>query len=209
MYTLYWSPGSASMAPHATLEEIGADYRLARVDLSPDKPRDPAFLKLNPSGKVPALAIDGAGAIYESAAIVMYLADRHPAAGLAPGVDDPSRGLYYQWLAHLTNTLQPAYLRYYYPDRHTANPAHAPEVQARAQEELWTIWDRIDRALADGPYLLGRRFAACDIYLHMLSTWREPVPDLPARCANVVRCAELVAARPAVQRMLRQNDMAA
>ncbi len=139
----------------------------------------------------------------------MHLADRHPQAALAPSPDDPQRGLYYQWLAHLANTLQPAYLLYYHPERHTTNPDHAGEIQAKAKDELQAIWGRIDRALAAGPYLLGRRFSAADLYLHMLSTWQDPVPQLLTRCRNVKRCVDLVTQRPAVQRMPQRNAEAA
>ena len=65
MYTLFYSPGSASMAPHAMLEETGAKYALKRVDISADKPRDPDYLKLNPLGRVPTLAIAGGETISE------------------------------------------------------------------------------------------------------------------------------------------------
>src|SRR5262245_21321145 len=119
MYTLFYSPGSASMAPHAMLEETGAKYTLRPVDISADKPSDPASLKLSPRGRVPTLAVEGGEPIYESAAILMYLADRHPEAKLAPAVTDPLRGPYYQWLTHMTNTLQEANLQYFYPDRNT------------------------------------------------------------------------------------------
>jgi glutathione S-transferase len=210
MYTLYWSPGSAAMAPHAVLEEVGAAYELRTVDISADKPRDPEYLKLNPYGRVPTLVIDGREAVYESAAIVLTLAERHPEAKLAPAPGEATRGLYYQWLVHLSNTLQPAYLLYYYPERHTTNPAHAAEIQARAKADLALIWGRLDKALAGrGPYLLGPAFSACDLYLHMLSTWQDPVPQLYGQFKNIKRCVDLVTARPAVQRMLRQNDMAA
>jgi glutathione S-transferase len=210
MYTLYWSPGGSAMAPHAVLEEIGARYEIKRVDLTPGKPRDPAYLRLNPTGKVPTLVIDDTQVIYESAAIVMHLADRHPEAGLAPLIGDPLRGLYYQWLVHLTNTLQPAYLRYYYPERHTMNPDQVPEVKHSGQREVRITWTRIDSILASGgPYLLGERFSACDLYLHMLSTWQDPVPALTTKRPNVKRCIDLVLQRPAVQRMLEQTAAAA
>jgi glutathione S-transferase len=208
MYSLYFSPGSASMAPHAVLEEIGAPYTLKQVDISRDKPRDPEYLKLNPHGRVPTLVVDGKQSIYEAAAICMYLADRHPNADLAPAISDPRRGLYYQWLAYLTNTLQAEYLLYYYPERNTTNAAHAPEVKAKALEQLVAIWDHIDRALAKRSYLLGDKLSACDLYLHMLYSWREPPMQLESGGRNVQRCTDLVAARPAVKRMLQQNEAA-
>lgn len=207
MYRLYWAPGSAAMAPHAVLEEIGAPYELWPVDL--EVPRSPDYFKLNPNGKVPTLVAKDGQVIYESAAICLYLADRHPEAGLAPALDDPLRGLYYQWMAHLTNTLQATYLLYYYPERQTMNPAHAPEIRARAADELLLIWDRINQTLAAGPYLLGTRFSVCDLYLQMLASWQEAAPQLYARCHNVKRCLDLVAARPAVRRMLARHDLAA
>jgi len=208
MYTLYWAPGSSSMAPQAMLEEAGARYELRMVDTSLGVPRDPELLKHNPGGKVPTLVIDGRLGVYEAAAIVMWLAERHPATGLAPASSDELRGPYLQWLAFLCDTVQPAYLRWYYPDRHTADPAGAEGVRAKAAEDLEGLWTRIDRALEPGPYLLGPRAFACDLYLHMLSTWQDPLPGLYRRWRNVKRCADLVAARPAVQRMMQQNQAA-
>jgi|SRR5262245_45550727 len=210
MYTLFYSPGSASMAPHAVLEETGAKYALRRVDISADKPRDPAYLKLNPLGRVPTLAVEGGEPIYESAAIVMYLADRHPEAKLAPEVTDSLRGPYYQWLTHMTNTLQEANLLYFYPDRNTTRPEQAPGIKDKALGRIDDLWSKIDQALGRrGPYLLGDRFSAADIYLQMLYCWYEPLDKLAARCPNVKRCIDLVVQRPAMKRMLQQNDMAA
>jgi glutathione S-transferase len=210
MYTLFYSPGSASMAPHAALEETGAKYALKRVEISADKPRDPEYLKLNPLGRVPTLGVAGGETIYEAAAIVMYLADRHPEAKLAPVASDPLRGLYYQWMTHLTNTLQEACLLYFYSDRYTTRPQQAPEIKDKAIERVDGIWSNLDQALGRrGPYLLGDRFSAADLYLQMLYSWYEPLDRLAARCPNVKRCVDLVVQRPAVKRMLQQNDMAA
>ncbi len=209
MYRLYWSAGSAAMAPHAVLEEIGARYELFELNLGAGQQNDPEYLKLNPNARVPTLVIDGKDAMFESAAICMYLADRHPDAGLAPALDDPARGRYLQWLTYLSNTLQPACLRFYYPDRHTTNPAHGPEIVAKAREEIAAVWDRLDQAIGAGPYMLGDRFSACDLYLHMLSTWQDAVPGLYDRCANVKRLVDLVNVRPAVVNIMRKNGLAA
>ena len=209
MYALYYAPGSASMAPHGVIEETGAPYTLRRVDLAAGAQRDPEYLKLNPNGRVPTLTVDGAFAVYESAAICLFLADRHPQAGLAPAIGEPARGPYYQWLTYLTNTVQTSYLLYFYPEANTTNADQAPEIRARGMELLTEQWRRLDQALAKGPYLLGDRFSAADIYLHMLYSWRDPDLRLESDCPNVRRCAELVAARPAIRRMLQQNEMAA
>jgi glutathione S-transferase len=209
MYTLYWSPGSASMAPHACLEEAGAAYTLKRVDTSKGEHQSADYLSLNPKGKVPTLVIDGNDVLTESAAICMLIGDRHPDAGLAPVHGDPRRGHYYAWLMHLTNTLQPAMLEFYYPDRHTTSANGTEAVAAKARESIAAIWQRIDAHLAaKGPYLLGDRFSAADIFCHMLSTWQECCPDTYARFPAVKRLADLVAARPAMRRTIAQNQAA-
>lgn len=209
MYRLYWSANSAAMAPHGVLLETGTRFELFELDLGRGQHHDPEYLKLNPNARVPTLVVDDTHVIFESAAICMYLADRHPAAGLAPAVDDPKRGLYVQWLAHMSNTLQPAYLRAYYPDRHISNPDHAAEVAEQAREELAAVWGRIDQAIGAGPFMLGARYSACDLYLLMLSTWQDPVPGLYQRFPNVKRCVDRVLERPAVLDMMRKNGLAA
>ena len=210
MYTLYWGPNSAALAPQILLEEIGAAHELKRIDIASNQHKTPEYLKFNPNAKIPTLVIDGKQTIFESAAICLYLAERHPEARLAPAVGEPARGLYYQWLVHLTNTLQPAYLSYYYPDRFTDDAKGTDAVQSRAKTELGEIWGRIDKALGEkGPYFLGDRFSGCDAFLFMLANWREPVPDLYSRFKHVKRCADAVRARPAVQRILPANGIAA
>ena len=207
MYLLYWSPGSASMAPHGALEESGAKYELALVNTDAGAHRDPSYLKLNPNAKVPTLVADGQFVMFESAAMAMFIADRHPQAKLAPGPDEMARGHFYQWLIHLTNSVQPAMLRYYYPDRHTADDGGHEAVKAKAMEEIASLWGRIDQHLAShGPYLLGERFCAADISAYMLSTWQQCCPNTYERFPNVKRLADLVAARPAMQRVIQKNS---
>jgi glutathione S-transferase len=207
MYTLYWSPGSASMAPHGALEETGVKYELKLVSVDDGAQRDPAYLKLNPNGKVPTLVVDGTFVMFESAAIAMFIADRHPQARLAPGPDEMARGHFYQWLTHLTNSLQPAMLRYYYPDRHTADEGGHDAVRAKAMDEIASLWGRIDRHLAaDGPYLLGERFSAADIFAHMLSGWQQCCPNTYERFPHLKRLVDLVSARPAMQRVIQKNS---
>jgi glutathione S-transferase len=212
MYTLYWNPGSASMAPHCCLEEAGATYTLKQVDTNKGEHQQPEYLVLNPAGKVPTLVIDegaatGGFTMTESAAMCMLIADRHPAANLAPKTDDLARGHFYMWLMHLSNTLQPAMLRYYYPDRHTT--AESEAVVTKAQEEVATVWSRIDAHLrTKGPYLLGDRYSAADIFCTMLSSWQDCCPDTYRRFPGLKRQADLVMTRPAIARIAVANQAA-
>jgi glutathione S-transferase len=189
------------MAAHAALEETGTDYALERVDLS--RPREPAYLKLNPTGRVPTLAVGEGLVVSETAAILMYLADRHPQAALAPGATDTLRPAFYQWSCYLTNTLQAAYFPWYYPERFSDTPGHFDAIKRKAQETLQTTWQRVERHLdQSGPHILGDRFSTCDLMVHMFTEWAEPHPDLLQRHRCVGRLARLVAERPSVQKMM-------
>jgi glutathione S-transferase len=200
------------MAPHCCLEEAGAAYALKLVDTGKGEHRSPEYLALNPAGKVPTLVIaDGSAmgglTMAESAAMCMLIADRHPGANLAPKTGDLARGHFYMWLMHLNNTLQPAMLRYYYPDRHTAGETEV--VVNKAMEEVVAVWSRIDAHLRQkGPYLLGERYSAADIFCTMLSLWQDCCPDTYRRFPGVKRLADLVLARPAIARIAAANQAA-
>lgn len=208
MYTLYWSHNSASIAAHYCLEEAGAKYDAVLVDMGKEQHKQADFLKINPSGKLPAMKLPDGQIISECAAISLLIADRHPQSGLAPAVDDPARGAFLMWLFHLNNTLQPAMLRFYYPDRVTADAAGTAAVQAKAQEEIAFLWGRIDAHLGKGgPFLLGERFSAADPLCYMLSTWQDCCPDLYRRFPSVKRLAAAIRARPAIARVAKLNEV--
>jgi glutathione S-transferase len=206
MYTLHWNQGSASLTAHMALEESGAPYELKAVDMDKGEHKSPAYLKLNPNGKVPTLVIDGRDAMFETCAIASYIADRHPRSGLAPAIDDPRRSLYTQWMFHLTNSIQPLYLLFYYPERHTTNLDHVEEIKAKAVEQIGEAWDRIEAALRGrGPYMIGESFSAADLPVVMLSTWRQAQPGMLDKRSHLRRLVELVSVRPASKRVLALN----
>jgi glutathione S-transferase len=201
-YTLFYAPGAANMAPHAALEEIGTPHKLVHVDLVAGEQRRPEYLKLNPKGRVPLL-VDGDYTLTESAAILMHLADRHPDAKLAPPLATPERGHYYQWLLYLSNTVQMAFFEYFYADRFVADAAGQGAFKANAALRLAEMLVYIDDALAArGPYLLGDRYAAPDLFLHMLARWSRWLDKPAYRHQHIKRCTDLVKARPAVIRMM-------
>ena len=208
MYTLYWSHNSASIAAHYCLEEAGAKYDAVLVDMSKEAHRQADFLKINPAGKLPAMRLPEGGIITECAAISLLIADRFPQAQLAPAIDDPKRGAFLMWLFHLNNTLQPAMLRYYYPDRITTEAGGIEGVKEKAKEEIAALWSGVDAHLAkNGPYLLGDQFSAADALCYMLSTWQDCCPETYKRFPSIRRLAERVRARPAIARIAELNDV--
>jgi len=113
-------------------------------------------------------------------------------------------------MVHLTNSIQPHYMMYYYPERCTTNPAHVEEIKAKASESIAAAWERVDKALAaSGPYMAGDRFSAADLPVVMLTGWQQARADVLDRNKHIRRLVELVSARPAIGRVLKQNQAAA
>ncbi len=175
MYTLYYSPSTASLAVHWMLIELGVPFELVTVDFESNAQKSPEYLAINPSGHVPTLVIDGV-AHFECAALLMLLAERHPEAKFAPAPGTPQRADYFQWMFYCANTLQPAFRGWFYPDE----PAGAENIEAsqrHARAKIETAWDRIDALLSDGrAYMLGPQISALDFLATMLTRWSRNMP---------------------------------
>ncbi len=203
MYRLYSSPDTYAMSAHAILEELGVPYELVSVRLFSDDP-DPDFLAASPHARVPALT-DAHGSICETGAIALYLADRHPEAGLAVPADDPRRARFLQWLFYLSSTLQPEVLIQFHPEFHFPDPGDQARFRAASLERLGTILDTLDRALSPGPYFFGDRLTVCDICLATQAIWSEIFPGTIDDHPHLKRSVERVTARPAVARVIARH----
>ncbi len=200
MYTLYYSPGTASMVVHLALLEIGAPHRLERVDFDAGAQRSAEYRRLNPEGVVPTLIIDGE-AYTESAALLMILADRHPESGLAPVAGSAARDDWYQWIAYLTNPLAATFRLWFYP-ADLGTPEHAPAVRQALQKRIESVWDRLDAQLAaHGPYLLGRDFSGVDLLLTMYLRWSRNMPRPATEWPALRALADRVRARASWKRL--------
>lgn len=186
MIELFWHPRTRAARIAWMLEETGVAYRRVFVDIAAGK-RDSAFLAASPMGKVPALR-DGEVSMADSAAICLYLADRYPARGLAPGIEDPQRGMYLYWMMYSTGVMEPA-----------ASEKLAG-VKPNSYSSGWGDFDRmlatLEDALAVGPWLLGERFSAADVMVgssvHFFSMF-QLLPDSAVLKSYMERCV----ARPA------------
>lgn len=171
--TLYTHPMSHGRIVRWLLEEIGTPYRVEVVDLDSDF-RTPAFLALNPMGKVPVLT-HGDAVISECAAICAYLADAFADAGLAPPPGSPARGAYYRWLFFAAGPLDTATM--------LGSMGFVPPPES-AQRAPWGTLDRVidtlEATLAEREWLAGDRFSAADIYLGSLVDWGVRFGTLPA-----------------------------
>lgn len=206
MYTLYYSPGAASMAVHWLLIELRHEPQLRLLDFSTREQKSPEYLALNPSGVVPTLVIDGEP-MSEAAAILMHLADTHAEAGFAPAIGDPRRRAYYQWMFHLANMVQPLLRQWWYPAE-AAGEDNTEASLAAVQSRLEAAWERIDTHLAaHGPYLLGEQVSAVDFYLTMLMRWARKTRQPPTTWPHLAAHAQRMKARPSFQALYEREAL--
>jgi glutathione S-transferase len=206
MYALYYYPGNASLMPHMVLREIGVPYELRLVDRANNAQKSAEYLALNPAGRIPVLLSDGE-ALYETAAIAMYLADRHAASGLAPAFDSPLRGHYCKWMFHLSNALQTEFRSWFYPNEYVADANQVDSVKRAAAARLTATFGNIARHLAGNAWLLGDQFSAADLYLFMLVRWGRGLPSPPRSHASLADHAMRVSVRPAVRAALDFEEL--
>jgi glutathione S-transferase len=182
MLTLYFTPGASSMAPHIALHEVGARFESRPISLARKEHQAPAYLAVNPEGKVPTLLIDGRR-LTEVAGILWYLARRHPEAKLLPAGDIEAEAQAVSWMSFIAATVHPA--------------------RARGLDYALGIFRLADQRLGNREWTLGDRYSIADIHLFRLF-WRfanslKPAPgSLPNLEAHYAR----MMARPAVRRTI-------
>lgn len=197
----YYAPQSRSRAVLALFEELEVQPELVVLNLKAGEQRQPAYLAVNPMGKVPAITYDGV-LVSEQAAIFMFLADLFPAAGLAPALDDPQRGAYLRWMVFYGSCFEPAIT-----DRFLQ---HAPApAMSSPYGDFDTMLNTVLAQLRAGPYLLGDRLTAADLLWGPALGWItmfKLIPESPEVLAYVERIAQ----RPAQQRAAaREAEFAA
>jgi len=192
----YHNPQSRSQMVRWMIEEAGAPHRIVPIDFTRNEHKAPGFLALNPMGKLPTIEHRGT-VVTETAAIIAYLADTFPQAGLAPAPGEPARGAYYRWLFFGAGCFEPALLD---------KMMKRPEVE-RKSAVGWGSYDDVlatlKAALATGPYLLGDKFTAADLYIGSELNFAVMfgAPGLKGEPVIDAYLARLVA-RPAFQRAM-------
>jgi len=206
MYKLYFAPGSAAMAPHAMLEDIGAPFELIRVDIKTGEQHSADYLKLNPHARVPTLIYDDERVMYESTAICLFLADRHPGIPFVPNSDSKDRGPFLQWMAYLTNTLQEACMHWWHPEKFVDGADQQAAVKRKAEHRTAEMFRFLDGQLA-GPFLCGSTFYICDYYAVMLARWTRAMATPAHTNPNVNKLIRAVLQRPGYARMLKAEGI--
>ena len=205
MITLYARSGSGSAAVEALLAECGVEFQI--VEVPREGPAFDEFLKINPRGEVPALRLLDNTLMTESAAMMIYLADYYQDHGLAPMPNSASRPAYLRWILYFAASVYMADLRYFYPARHSVDPAAAVGIKAKSAIDLDRDFSIFSNALGKGPYILGEIFSAADIYAMMLISWAPDIKEVFVKYPNIKRLYDLVAARPKINPVWDRNGM--
>lgn len=188
---LYYNPRSRATIAKWMLDECAADYEIVPIDLQQREHKTPAFLEINPSGKLPAL-VDGDSKVFETAAICLYLGDRFPEANLAPRLDAPERGRYLSLMVYSTSQLEPA-MR----DALMGVTEIPPQ---SGWTDFETAQDVIEGELADGSYLFGEWFTAADVMIGSMFIWKQLWRGTTER-PKIEAYVDRLLGRPAVMQM--------
>lgn len=162
--TLYYDPQSCAPVSRMALEEAGADYELVYVELAAGTQRTPEYLALNPKGRVPALGTPH-GVLTENPAILAYIATTFPEAGLAPLNDPWEFARMQSFNAFISSSIHPAFAHIGRAYRYADDPQAQEAIRAKAPEAIRELFAIVEGDLLPGPWLLGERFSAADIYL--------------------------------------------
>ena len=198
MFTLYYTEHTCALASHIVLLDAGADFALKRVDFASVEQQSPAYLQVNPKGRVPAL-ITPRGTLTETPAMLAFIAQSYPAAMLAP-LDDPYAFAQVQsFNSYLCSTLHVAHAHRMRGYRWTDDPAAVIAMQKKVPQSVGASFDLIERDYLAGPWVMGETYTIADPYLFTLAQWLEADGVDPARIPRVMAHRARMAVRPNVR----------
>ena len=205
MLKLYHAPATCALASHITLAEAGADYATERIDFKVNQQNSPDYLKINPKGRVPALVTDR-GILTETPAMLAYIAQSFPQAGLAP-LDDPFAFAQVQsFNSYLCATLHVAHAHKLRGARWATEESSFADMKRMIPKSVGACFTLIERNMLRGPWVMGESYTICDPYLYTVALWLEgdgvDLASLPKVADHRKRMSE----RPAVQKVLAEEN---
>ncbi len=201
MLTLYYAPMTCALASHIALEEAGAEYTTVRVDFSRSEQRSADYLRVNPKGRVPAL-VTSRGILTETPAILLFICQSFPNAGLAPLDDAFTLAQMNAFNSNLCATVHVAHAHRMRGHRWADDPAAIAAMQAKVPQSVGACFERIEDEFLQGPWVMGERHSVADSYLFTLAQWLEADGVDPARFPRVADHRLRMSQRPVVARIL-------
>jgi len=206
--TLYYSPGSCSLAPHIVLNEIGEPFELRKFATADRANYSAEYLAVNPKGRIPTLLIDGFS-LTENPAILAYLGRRFPAAGLYPADAAEAEARCLEQLAWSSNTVHVAYAQLFRPERFVPGDQHYAPVKESGRANYERCLGEMEKTLERQDYAVGSRFTVVDPFWLVFFRWGvRSNYDMRARFPAYTAYAERLCERSSVQRALRAEGIA-
>jgi glutathione S-transferase len=198
---LYYSPGACSLSPHIALLEAGLPYDLVKVDLKAKKLENgDDYLKVNPKGQVPALALDSGELVTEGPVIVQMIADKVSAKNLAPARDSAERYKLQEWLTYINSEIHKNIGPMF-------SPVLSDDAKAFFKDRATGKFKYVDGKLAGQDYLMGKQFTVADGYMFTMLSWADRMKFDLAGLSNLKAYQARVGARPMVQEALTREGL--
>ena len=172
MLKLYYAPGTCALATHIALEEAGAAYEAIRVDFGSQAQRSAEYLAVNPKGRVPALATEH-GTLTETPALLIFVAQRFPAAELAPLADPFALAQVQEFNSYLCATVHVAHAHGRRGSRWADDAAAIDAMKQKVPASMTECAALIEQKFLKGPWVMGEQYTVCDPYLFTIGTWLE------------------------------------
>ena len=198
---LYYTPGACSLSPHIALLEAGLPYDLVKVDLRAKKLENgDDFLKVNPKGQVPVLALDSGELVTEGPVIIQMIADKAAGKNLAPARDSAERYKLLEWLNFITTELHKSFGPMF-------SPVLADEAKAFFKDRVMGKFKYVESQIAGRDYLMGSQFTVADGYLFTMLSWADRLKFDLSEMPNLLAYKARVGARPKVQEALTKEGL--
>jgi glutathione S-transferase len=201
MLTFYYAPNTCALASHIALEDAGATYELKRLDFKRSEQQSPAYLAINPKGRVPAL-VTPRGILTETPAMLAFIAQSFPQARLAP-LDDPFAFAEMQaFNSYLCSTVHVAHAHRMRGSRWADEETSFADMKRKVPQSVGACFELIETRLLRGPWVLGDAYSIADAYLFTLAQWIEADGVDTTRLPRVMEHRSRMAARPSVQKAI-------
>jgi glutathione S-transferase len=201
MLRLYFTPNTCALASHIALEQAGAGYESVRIDFAKGEQRKPEYLAINPKGRVPALVTER-GVLTETPALLIYIAQRFPAAKLAPLEDPFALAEAQAFNSYLCSTVHVSHAHRMRGYRWADEASSHADMQRVAPRAVAEGFAPIEQGMLKGPWVLGEAWSVCDAYLFTLAQWLEADGVDTAKLPRVLDHRRRMAALPAVRKAL-------
>jgi len=204
MLKLYIAPGTCALASHIALAEAGADYTVEKLDFKASQQNSPAYLAVNPKGRVPALAT-AQGILTETPALLAFIAQSFPAAKLAPLDDAFAFAEVQSFNSYLCSTVHVAHAHKVRGARWATEETSFADMKRKIPETVGACFALIEQKMLRGPWVMGEQYTICDPYLFTIAQWLEgdgvDINAFPKVADHFQRMSE----RPAVKKAFAEQ----